>query len=557
MTYASDASNVLATCYPLTCSSEECASSLLATQKRREEKRTPIPGQGMSMRAASTVADIVLRPYQANAVQNCRLALAGGKVRIMLCSPTGSGKTEIGMALVKGTRLKGRRVAFLCNRVHLVEQTSRRFAKSKIPHGIIQGENTRNVYEPVLVASIQTIARRGLPDVDLLIIDEAHTVAGSKDYRAVMAAAKCPVIGLSATPYARGLGKHYDELGGPLFERMVIAATIPELIADGFLVDCDVYAPSEPDMAGIKQSRNGFGELDYSDADVARAVDKPELVGDIVTHWLRLAKGTPTVCFASNIAHSKHIVEQFQAVGVPAEHLDCYTDEAERQAILRRIETGETLVISNVGILAEGWDFPACRTLILARPTRSLIRYIQMAGRVLRPHASKVRALILDHSGTVTRLGFPTDEFPLELDDGTPRQQAGQQQKERAEQLPKACSSCSYMKPAGLHKCPVCDFAPERRSDVDVQEGELVLVKKKADKMSKQAFYSQLLGVAESKGYRSGWVAHKYREYFGVWPRGLTDEAAEPTAEVHCFLKHLQIRDAKRAKAKEARHAAA
>lgn len=91
----------------------------------------------------------------------------------------------------------------------------------KFPHGIIQGENTRNVYEPVLVASIQTAARRGLPEVDLLIIDEAHTVAGSKDYRAVMAAAKCPVIGLSATPYARGLGKHYDELDGPLFERMV------------------------------------------------------------------------------------------------------------------------------------------------------------------------------------------------------------------------------------------------------------------------------------------------------------------------------------------------
>lgn len=517
-----------------------------------------LPSQGMEIRAASTVSDIVLRPYQANAVQNCRLALAGGLKRVMLCSPTGSGKTEIGMALVKGTRLKGRRVAFLCNRVHLVEQTSRRFSKSKIAHGVIQGENTRNVFEPVLVASIQTVARRGLPEVDLLIIDEAHTVAGSKDYRAVIAAAKCPVIGLSATPYARGLGKHYDELGGPLFERMVIAATIPELIADGFLVDCDVYAPSEPDMTGIKQSRNAFGDMDYSDADVARAVDKPELVGDIVTHWFRLAKGTPTVCFASNIAHSKHIVERFQAAGIPAEHIDCYTPEEERQAILRRIESGETLVISNVGILAEGWDFPACRTLILARPTRSLIRYIQMAGRVLRPHASKVKALILDHSGTVTRLGFPTDEFPLELDDGKPRQQQSGQQKERQEQLPKACPSCAYMKPAGVHQCPVCGFAPERRSDVEVADGELVLVQKKADKLSKQAFYSQLLGVAESKGYRAGWVSHKYRERFGVWPRGMEETVLAPTKEVIDFLKHLQIRDAKRAaKAKEVDHAAA
>lgn len=518
----------------------------------------PYPSQGMEIRAASTVSEVLLRPYQANAIQNCRVVLArvGKRGRILVYSPTGSGKTEIAMAMVKGVVAKHGRVAFLANRVHLIEQTSRRFTKSNIPHGIIQGENTRNVYEAVLVASIQTVARRGLPEVDLLIIDEAHTVAGSKDYRAVMAAAKCPVIGLSATPYARGLGKHYDELGGPLFEQMVIAASIPELIGDGFLVDVDVYAPSEPDMSGIKQSRNAFGEVDYSDADVGRAVDKPELVGDIVKHWFRLAKDTPTVCFASNIAHSQHIVERFRAVGVPAEHIDCYTSEGDRQAILRRLETGETLIISNVGILAEGWDFPACKTLILGRPTKSLIRYIQMAGRVLRPHSSKSRALILDHSGTVTRLGFPTDEFPLELDDGKPRQQA-KDQKEQAERLPKACPACSYMKPAGVHICPVCGFTPAKRSDVETIDGELVLLKRKAPKMEKQAFYSQLISIAETKGYREGWIAHKYREYFGVWPRGLVDAAVEPTAEVHNFLKHLQIKHAKGSKAKEVSHAAA
>lgn len=556
MDNTSIASSMLAPCSPLSCVSGDGASNWDDSKKRKTLTPTPCPSQGIVVRAASTVSEVLLRPYQANAIQNCRAVLAGGAQRVIICSPTGSGKTEIGMALIKGARLKHKRVAFLANRVHLIEQTSRRFDKSRIAHGVIQGENTRNVYEPVLVASIQTVARRGLPDVDLLIIDEAHTVAGSKDYRAVIAAAKCPVIGLSATPYARGLGKHYDELGGPLFERMVIAATIPELIEGGFLVDVDVYAPSEPDMTGIKQSRNAFGEMDYSDADVGRAVDKPELVGDIVKHWFRLAKGTPTVCFAANIAHSQHIVEQFRAAGVPAEHIDCYTKDEERQAILRRIETGETLVISNVGILAEGWDFPACKTLILARPTRSLIRYIQMAGRVLRPHASKERALILDHSGTVPRLGFPTDEFPLELDDGTPRQQkAGQ--KGQAERLPKACPSCSYMKPVGVHQCPVCGFAPAKRSDVETVDGDLVLLKRKAPKMEKQAFYSQLISIAEAKGYRDGWIAHKYREYFGVWPRGLDDVAAEPTKAVYDFLKHLQIKHAKSAKAKEVSHVAA
>jgi superfamily II DNA or RNA helicase len=465
----------------------------------------------------------------------------------MLCSPTGSGKTEMGMALVRGARAKHKRVIFLCNRVHLVEQTSRRFTKAGIAHGIVQGDNTTRVYESMLVASIQTIARRGMPKVDLVLIDEAHTVAGSREYREVIIAVKdIPVIGLSATPYARGLGKHYDELGGPLFEHMTVAATIPELIEDGYLVDCDVFAPSEPDMTGIKQARDKFGDLDYTDADVGRAVNKPELVGDIVTHWMRLARGTPTVCFAANIAHSKHIVERFLAAGVPASHVDCYTDEEERRAILARFESGEIQVISNVGILAEGWDVPACRTMILARPTRSLIRYIQMAGRVLRPHESKDRALILDHSGTVLRLGHPTDEFPLELDDGKPREAKGSAP-EREKPLPKACPSCSYIKLTNVHKCPQCGFAPERKADVDVKEGNLVLLdrKRKVSKAEKQRFYSQLLGVAQEKGYKPGWVSHKYQEKYGVWPRGLDQIAAAPGREVLGFLKHLQIKAAK------------
>jgi superfamily II DNA or RNA helicase len=512
----------------------------MSEEKRRGEIKPKVPSHADGILGNA----LTLRPYQAQAVQNLRISLATGHGRLMLCSPTGSGKTEMGMALVKGARAKGKRVAFLCNRIHLVEQTSRRIDSAGIVHGVIQGENTARTYEHVIVASIQTVARRGLPEVDMLLIDEAHTVAGSKDYRAVIKAAKCPVIGLSATPYARGLGKHYSELGGALFQQMIVAATIRELIVDGVLVDPDVYAPSEPDMTGIKHSRNAFGEMDYSDADVGRAVNKPELVGDIVSHWFRLARGTPTVCFAANILHSKHIVEKFRAAGVPAEHIDCYTDEDERKAILKRIETGETLVISNVGILCEGWDFPACQTLILARPTRSLIRYIQMAGRVLRPHKSKTRALILDHSGTVTRLGFPTDDFQLELDDGKPKSASAPAKKEKP--LPKAYPDCSYIKT--VHTCPVCGFAPERQSDVEVKDGELVLLdrkKRKATKMDKQQLYSQLIGYASTKGYREGWISHKYREYFGVWPRGLDAVAAEPGDEVRKFLRHLQIRHAK------------
>jgi superfamily II DNA or RNA helicase len=525
----------------MTCAPEDNVSGLDVAKKMLTAVAIPPPSQDEAILGTA----LTLRAYQAQALQTLRAGLAGGLRRQMLFSPTGSGKTEIAIGVIRGARLKGKRVVFLCNRVNLVEQASRRFLRAGIMHGIIQGANTTRVYEHVLVASIQTVTRRGgLPPVDLIVIDEAHAVAGSKAYRAVIAAAKgIPVIGLSATPYSRGLGKHYDDLGGALFEQMVIASTITELIAQNYLVDCDVYAPSEPDMVGIKQSRNAFGELDYTDADVGRATDKPQLIGDIIAHWFRLAAGTATVCFASNIAHSKHIVEGFLSAGVPAEHIDCYTPEDERQAILRRIETGQTLVISNVGVLAEGWDFPACKTLILARPTKSLIRYIQMAGRVLRPHESKVRALILDHSGTVHRLGFPTEEFPLELDDGTPKDAAASKAREKP--LPKPCSSCSYMKMT--HMCPACGFAPERKSSVAVEDGELVRIpnKPKNNKMGKQDFYSQACAIAASKGYQLGWAAHLYKDYFGVWPKALKEVVHAPTAEVLNFVKYRQIRHAK------------
>jgi superfamily II DNA or RNA helicase len=179
-------------------------------------------------------AELELRPYQAAAIQQLREGLMNGYNRQMLYGPTGMGKTAISVGLVKGARARGKRVAFLANRIQLIEQTAKIFQNYGIPCGVIQGENSRREYEHVLVCSIQTIARRGIPDVDFIIIDEAHGVAGSKDYRGIIETfAGKPVIGLSATPFAKGLGKHYDTLNGPLFERMIAASTIRELIEDG------------------------------------------------------------------------------------------------------------------------------------------------------------------------------------------------------------------------------------------------------------------------------------------------------------------------------------
>ena len=482
-----------------------------------------------------------LRGYQTSSIAELRQGVAKKIKRQVLMSPTGSGKTEIAMAVIYGAVMKGKRVVFLCNRINLVQQASRRFYKAGISHGIIQGQNTRQTDKQVIVASIQTVAKRAMPECDLLVIDEVHGAAGSAEFRKVIFDNKDKtIIGLTATPWSKGMSKPYPELDDePLFQRMVVATTIGELITQGFLVDCDIYAPEEPDMSGFKMKKNSFGEMDYSDMDVGTAVDKPKLIGGIVEHWLKLAKDTPTVCFASNISHSKHIVEEFRASGIPAEHIDCYTDEFERAAILKRVETGETMIISNVGILTEGWDFPACKTMILARPTRSLIRYIQMIGRVLRPHHSKERALVLDHSGTVSRLGFPTDEFPMELDDGKARDNKAQEKKEL---LPTVCQQCKFVKPRRSPVCPRCG-AVNHTPTLEVEPGELKKLEKK-EKVTmedKQQWWGSFLRLAKEKGKTRSWALAQYKQKFGVWPKGLEEVSIDPVEGVRSWVTSRAI----------------
>lgn len=501
-----------------------------------------------------------LRPYQQHAEHEARSALAGGKRRVALYLPTGGGKTLTATSIIQKAVAKGRKVVFLANRKQLIYQTSAVLHRYGIAHGILQAENTTRIHEQVLVASIDTVHVRGLPDdVGLLIIDECHGAAGSVKYRNLLARYNnVPVVGLTATPFAAGMGKHYDDLGGVLFERLVVGATIKELIDDGYLVDCDIYAPSEPDLKKVRSSKGMDGLLDYNQSDLEDAADKPELIGDILTHWLKLANGKQTVVFATSIAHSKHIVEQFRTTGVIAEHIDYWAVDDDRAAILGRFARSETMVLSNVALLSEGWDCPACEVMILARPTRSLIRFIQMVGRVLRPAAGKTRALLLDHSGSTARLGHPCDDLPLVLDDGKPKV-TGKQQSERRESLPRPCPSCKYMRPAGVHECPKCGCKPERQSEVIVGDGELVRLerKKPIKRESGQWVYSQLVGYAQAKGYKSGWAYHKYAEFFGgKHPNGLRQIPVTPTPEILGWIKSRQIAAAKDQEKRGGRHAA-
>jgi DNA repair protein RadD len=482
-----------------------------------------------------------LRPHQTLALSMLRSSLAGGRRRPMLQAPTGFGKTLLSAAITDGARRKGNRVLFVVPALSLINQTVEAFAAEGIVEvGVIQGNHELTDWSmPVQVASVQTLERRMMPECDIAIVDEAHR--WFKFYERWFAQADYPIIGLSATPWAKGLGKHYDDL--------LIAATTQELIDAGYLSRFKVYAPSHPDLSSVRTVAG-----DYHEGDLGAMMDKIPLVADIVTTWKRLGENRSTLCFAVNRAHAKNLQQQFEGAGVPTAYIDAYTTVEEREEIAEKFHAGAVRVVVNVGCLTTGVDWDV-RCIILARPTKSEMLYTQIIGRGLRTAEGKEDCIILDHSDTTLRLGFVTDIAHEELDDG--RAKTNSSQREKKEALPKECPKCTYLKPAKVHACPSCGFKPEKQSTIECEDGELLEIttrKRKPTPAEKRTFYAQLRGYALAYGKSEKWVLANFRSRFNEWPHTKNVPPESPGPEVHGWVKSRQIAYAHR---KEAGNAAA
>jgi superfamily II DNA or RNA helicase len=188
-----------------------------------------------------------LRPHQSQAIEMLKQSLRSGKRRPLVQAPTGFGKTLVAAAIIEGALAKGKRVIFTVPVLPLVEQTVEAFRNDGVRNiGVIQGFHMMTDWSlPVQIASVQTLQRRKIPEADVVIIDECHRWFNFYG-RWMMDPAwqGRPFIGLSATPWTRGLGQYYDDL--------IIAATTQDLIAAGYLSPFRVYAPSHPDLTGVR-----------------------------------------------------------------------------------------------------------------------------------------------------------------------------------------------------------------------------------------------------------------------------------------------------------------
>lgn len=475
-----------------------------------------------------------LRPHQVDAITMLKRSMLAGNRRIVVQLPTGAGKTRTAAEIVNGALAKGNRVCFTVPAITLIDQTVEAFeAEGIYDIGVIQASHPRTHYGmPVQVASVQTLARRSMPDTDIVIVDECHlrheviTQWMAQDDRKLF-------VGLSATPWAKGMGDDWQDL--------VVPVRMRELIERGFLAPFRVFAPSHPDLSKVATVAG-----DYQLDQLSDVMSDNRLVADVVQTWKQRAENRPTLVFAVNRAHAAHLQAQFAEAGVRMGYCDANVDRIERKVLFDRMAAGDLSGIVNVGTLTTGVDADV-RCIVMARPTKSEMLFVQCIGRGLRTAPGKVDCLILDHADNHARLGFVTDIHHDRLLTGKDKRELTA--KEKGEPMPKECPSCHQLKPAKARTCPSCGFVPERQSDIEHEDGELIELKPKAPKATrddKQKFWSMALSVDRDRNKGGRLAKALYKGKFGVWPQGLDHHPIQPDGAFLSYERSRRIAFAKR-----------
>ena len=336
--------------------------------------------------------------------------------------------------------------------------------------------------------SVQTMAKRGLPHgIGLIIVDEAHTI--HKEIIRLIRGREISCIGLTATPFTKGLGKYYDAV--------VNVTTTKKLIADGYLSPYKIFACVEPDMSNVPIYAGEWARKESG----KKAL---EVVGDVVAEYLKHGEGRKFICSAVDTAHVEALHRQFAGAGVITANYTYRTSEEDREDMVNEFRKPDSYIRGLITVTAasKGFDVPDVGCIIMARPLRkSLSEHIQLFGRGLRIHPDKMDCIILDHSGNCGRFWVDTEEFfttgYVTLDDG---EKKDAQKKAAEEKEPMTCPSCKRLhSPAPV--CPACGFEhPKKASKTEHKAGTLVeLIAEGASQGSNATLWQQLCSYAGAR----------------------------------------------------------
>jgi len=478
------------------------------------------------------------RDWQLKALVSLREGFRHGHRRQILAAPTGGGKTLAALQLMHGSLVKGRRAIFVCDRTALINQTSARADQYKMQHGIIQANHWRRDNSvPFQICSIHTIGKRDYwPQADLIVIDEAHAVYGA--VRKKIESSNATIIGLTATPCTKGLGKLYSNLVNP--------TTMHELTEQKILVPLRILACVRPDMAGAATSG---GEWTLK----AAAEREATIIGDVVGEWLAHGEGRKTIAFGADIAYCTELVRRFNAVGVAALAYTSETPDEEREDIVKEFEKPDSKirVLASVAALSKGFDVPDVGCIIDARPLRkSLSEVIQMYGRGLRCAPSKPDCILLDHSGNSVRFLEDFERVYFEgfktLDDAEKADKPIRHDEDNY--TPKGCPQCGH-KPFA-RRCLACGFEKASRTGVDEAAGVMTEIKLGGRRAAsdRHDLWCQVVGHVRfhsNSQKPDGYARALFHNIVNEWaPRDWVydfTEGKEPTPAVRNEIKRQQI----------------
>ncbi|MBE9269754.1 DEAD/DEAH box helicase [Klebsiella pneumoniae] len=414
-----------------------------------------------------------LRPYQEKLVKDTYQQWDAGKQFVAMVSSTGSGKSMTLTAIVAKERDRGQYVLVLAHRQELITQLSDTMGRMEIRHQVIaankvvrfaakqsmenHGVNYVDPNARVMVASVQSMREAKIADLAKLgnkltvVQDEFHhATKKSKTWGGVLTPllnAGARGLGPTATPCradGQGLSRETDGYADVIVE----GPSMRWLIDNGYLSQYKIYCP--PTDLRLDNVETSKTTGDYKEKELKAEIGRSHIVGDIVSHYLKICPGKRGITFTVGVDTAEEVAEEYRKRGVPAIALSGRNADEERVQAIRDLKSGKILQIVNDSLIGEGVDIPAVEVVSFARPTQSYALYAQMFGRALRPFEGKSHAIIIDAVSNVMRHGLP--DAPREWSLDRRERRTGKSEPSTV----RVCTACAAVYERFLDACPDC-----------------------------------------------------------------------------------------------------
>lgn len=438
-----------------------------------------------------------LRDYQENYINGLKKSYSKGHKKVILCAPTGAGKTIMFSFMTLKANEKQKKILILTDRKELFSQSDSVLTRFGLNPSLINPNSKMNLKSNLYVGMIQTIMRRldklkeWIKTIDLIIIDEAHKSIFDKLFDYIEE--KTYVIGATATPFRDGKQKALKCFYSDIIQEI----DTPELISKGNL--------SKPTSYGVKIDLKGIKTKggDYDEKSMAEKFSELKLFHGVYENYIKITPNKKAIVFCPNIDSSKELVESFNYKGLNARHVDCYMND--REDILKWFEETPGAILSNYGILTTGFDCPTIEVVILYRATKSLPLFLQMVGRGSRVTETKKDFTILDFGNNIRKHDYWESPRTWSLD---------KKEKKDGEAPIKECPECFYLMPARIMECPNCGYFFQL-TEKQIEEKEIVqlqlLTKKELISYVANASFKELELLAKAKGYKETWLYHQLK----------------------------------------------